>query len=262
MKFNKQNFTVNEIGDYITLTMNRTGTVDYFTRNQTFLDILKHYKPSLEIDKQQRIRAVFYTPDEDRHDKKYFIYDIALACYTDNVHVDTFLDDMSNFIKWKNENKYTVDHADGNHRNNTVLNLSLMTRSQNSAKSDLVARFVDPYAILTAYCDGEYRIELRTRVTTKQIIDIPGFGQFITHPVGDARMQLACKDADDYIDRLRWLYDTHFSWCNPENTPQTNQQQNSSLNYWAGDIENSLMSQKMLSQMKPTIFNIYKGQTA
>ena len=73
MKYNKQNFVVTEIGDYITLTMDRAGIVDYFTRNQTFLDILKHYKPSLEIDKQQRIRAVFYMPDEDRHDKKYFI---------------------------------------------------------------------------------------------------------------------------------------------------------------------------------------------
>lgn len=257
MKYNKRNFIVNEIGDYITLTMNKTGTVDYFTRNQTFLDILKHYKPSLEIDKQQRIRAVFYTPDEDRHDKKYFVYDIALACYTDNVHVDTFLDDMSNFIKWKNENKYTVDHADGNHRNNTVLNLSLMTREQNSAKSDLVARFVDPYAVLTVYCNGEYRIELRTRVTAKQI---PGVGQFITRPVGEARVQFACKDADDYIDCLRQLYDTRFSWCNPENTPRTNQQQNSSLSYWAGDIESSIISQKMLSQMKMS--NIYKGQTA
>ena len=39
MKYNKRNFIVNEIGDYITLTMNKTGTVDYFTRDQTFLSI-------------------------------------------------------------------------------------------------------------------------------------------------------------------------------------------------------------------------------
>lgn len=79
MKYNKQNFIVGEVGDYITLTMNRTGTVDYFTKNQTFLDIIKQYKPSLEMDKQQRIRAVFYLPGAERHDQKYFLYDIAFT---------------------------------------------------------------------------------------------------------------------------------------------------------------------------------------
>lgn len=265
MRYNKQNFVVNEVGDYTTLTMNKTGTVDYFTKNQTFSDILKQYKPSLEMDKQKRIRAVFYLPEEERHDQKYFLYDIAYACYAGKVHVDSFLEDMSNFIKWKNENKYTVDHADSNHRNNTILNLSMMTRKLNSSKNDLIAKFVDPFSIITAYCNGEYRIAFHTRVNIKMLenltIHIPGFGDIVPHTIGKSTMKLICEDADCYVACLRWLYDTRIQWCS-ENTPRINQQQNSDFNYWAGDIENSLKSQKMLVQMDSSVFNVFKMKCA
>lgn len=266
MKFNKQNFVIDEIGDYITLTMKKTGTVDYFTKNQTFLDVLKQYKPSLEIDKQQRIRAVFYLPTEERHDQKYFIYDIAYACYTGKVHTDSFLKDMRDFIRWKNENRYTADHADTNHRNNTVLNLSLMTRKLNSSKSNLIAKFVDPFSIITAYCNGEYRIELRTRINIEMIekltISIPNILKVIPRNIdnkniGESAIAFICEDANHYVACLRWLYDTRIRWCS-ENTPRMNQQQNLDSNYWAGNVKNSLMAQKMLAQKDSSMFNVFK----
>ena len=255
MKFNKQNFVVDEAGDYITLTMNKTGTVDYFTRNQTFLDILKQCKPSLATDKQQRIRAVFYLPNEERHDQKYFVYDIAYACYTGKVHADSFMEDMSNFIKWKNENRYTVDHADTNHRNNTVFNLSMMTRKLNASKSNLIAKFVDPFSIITAYCNGEYRIENLT-------VHIPDVGNLVPHAVGntigESVMKFICEDAKSYIACLRWLYDTRIQWCDSENTPRMNQQQNGCSSYWAGNIKNSLAAQKLLVQKDSSMFDVFK----
>lgn len=267
MKFNKQNFVVNETGDYITLTMNKTGTVDYFTRNQIFLDILKQYKPSLVTDKQQRIRAVFYTPNEGRHDKKYFIYDLAFACYANKVHVDSFMEDMRNFIKWKNENRYTVDHADSNHRNNTIFNLSMMSRKLNSSKNDLIAKFVDPFSIITAYSNGEYRIELRTRVNVEMIekltISIPSILKVIprsvnSRSIGEGAIAFICEDANHYVACLRWLYDTRIRWCDSENTPRMNQQQNNKPNYWAGNVKNSLISQRMLIEKDSSLFNIFK----
>lgn len=265
MKFNKQNFVVDEVGDYITLTMKKTGTVDYFTKNQTFLDILKQYKPSLEIDKQQRIRAVFYLPNEERHDQKYFIYDIAFACYSGKVHAESFLDDMRDFIKWKNENRYTVDHADSNHRNNTIFNLSMMERKLNSSKNNLITKFVDPFSIITLYCNGEYRIELHTRVNIKLIekltIHIPNFGELAPRAFGESVMRLICKDANCYVACLRWLYDTHIQWCDSENTPRMNQQQNRHL-YWAGNIKNSLMAQKTLAQKDVSMFDIFGMECA
>lgn len=267
MKFNKQNFVIDDTGDYITLTMKKTGTVDYFTKNQTFLDILKYYKPSLDMDKQQRIRAVFYLPNEERHDQKYFIYDIAYACYANKVHVESFLDDMRDFIRWKNENKYTVDHADSNHRNNTILNLSMMSRKLNSSKNDLVSKFVDPFSIMTAYYSGEYRIELRTRINIEMIekltISIPNILKVIPRSInnkdiGEGTIVFICKDANHYVACLRWLYDTYIRWCDPENTPRMNQKQNSELNYWAGNVRNSLISQRMLIEKDSSKLNIFK----
>lgn len=271
MKYNKQNFGIDETGDYITLTMNRTGTVDYFTKNQTFLDILKHYKPSLEMDKQQRIRAVFYLPNEERHDQKYFMYDIAYACYSGKVHVESFLDDMRDFIRWKNENRYTVDHADSNHRNNTILNLSMMSRKLNSSKNDLIAKFVDPFTIITAYSNGEYLIELRTRVNIETIekltISVPNVLKVIprsanNRSIGEGAVAFICEDANHYVACLRWLYDTRIRWCDSENTPRMNQQQNSKLNYWAGNVKNSLISQRMLIEKDSSMFNIFKMECA
>ena len=266
MKYNKQNFVIDETGDYTTLTMSKTGTVDYFTKNQTFLDILKYYKPSFVIDKQQRIRAVFYLPNEERHDQKYFMYDIAYACYTGKVHANSFLNDMRGFIKWKNENRYTVDHADSNHRNNTILNLSMMSRKLNSSKNDLVSKFVDPFSILTAYCNGEYRIELRTRINVEMIekltISIPRILKVIprsenNRSIGESAIAFICEDANHYVACLRWLYDTQIRWCS-ENTPRMNQRQNSKLNYWAGNVKNSLISQRMLIEKDSSLFNIFK----
>ena len=267
MKFNKQNFMIDETGDYITLTMNKSGIADYFTKNQTFLDILKYYKPSLNMDKQQRIRAVFYLPNEERHDQKYFMYDIAYACYADKVHVESCLDDMRDFIEWKNKNGYTVDHADSNHRNNTILNLSMMSRKLNSSKSDLVAKFVDPFSIITAYCNGEYRIELRTRINIEMIekltISIPSILKVIprsanNRSIGEGAIAFICEDADHYVACLRWLYDTRIRWCDSENTPRMNQQQNGKLNYWAGNVKSSLLSQRILIEKDNSKFNIFK----
>lgn len=262
MKYNKQNFTVDETNDYIVLTMNKTKTVDYFTNNQIFLGILKHYKPSLEIDKQQRIRAVFYLPNRERHDQKYFLYDIAYACYANKVCTDSFLDDMCNFIKWKNNNRYTTDHADSNHRNNTVFNLSMMTRKLNSSKSDLIARFVDPFSIITAYCNGEYRIDLHTRVNIETIenltLNISGFGTLVPHPIGESTVKFICKDANSYIACLRWLYDTRVQWCNGQNTPRMIHQKNSGYSYWSGNIKNSLKGQKILVQSDSSKFNVFE----
>ena len=204
--------------------------------------------------------------NEERHDQKYFVYDIVYACYTDQVHVNSFLEDMNNFIKWKNENGYTIDHADSNHRNNTVLNLSMMNRRLNSSKNDLIAKFVDPFAIMTAYCSGKYRIEFRTRVNIEMIenltIHIPGFGTLSPRAIGESAMRFICKDAVCYVACLHWLYDTRIQWCDPENTPRMNQQQNCDSNYWAGDIKNSLKSQKMLAQMDSSLFDVFKMKCA
>ena len=67
-----------------------------------------------------------------------------------------------------------------------------------------------------------------------------------------------CEDANYYVACLRWLYDTRIQWCDSKNTPRMNQQQNSSLNYWAGTLRNSLISQRMLIEKDSSLFNIFK----
>ena len=64
-----------------------------------------------------------------------------------------------------------------------------------------------------------------------------------------------------YVACLRWLYDTHIQWCDSENTPRMNQQQNRHL-YWAGNIKNSLMAQKTLAQKDVSMFDIFGMECA
>ncbi len=260
----KRNFVIEMDRGYIVTSTKNTGTKDYFSENQTFLNVLQEYLPTFDDSIDGRVRLAVWLPEEQRL-QKYLIYDLAYACYAGIVQSDSFLEDMAQFVRWKEQHGMTVDHADNNPHNNTTMNLSLMKRELNAQKSSIVARFVKPYAILTAYCSEEYRISMRTVVDPEFIkanfsmITIPEVGRITPRFfVCEATQNMLCKSAEDYVACLRQLYDTRFSWCCPNSTPRSNLKENISADYYASDIQKSLFAQEKLLQAKSTDFDLFR----
>lgn len=56
------------------------------------------------------------------------------------------------------KNGLTIDHLDGIQENGMFWNLSLMTRSQNSTKNDMLGRVRYPFFLFSVYCESKYRI--------------------------------------------------------------------------------------------------------
>lgn len=204
---------------------------------------------------------------------RFYLYDLAYACYVGMVHSDSLISDMQHYYDWKTSSGFTIDHADNNIHNNTVLNLSPMTQSLNSAKGVIVSRFKPPYYLNSVFFDGEYRVQIVTE-TDSQFLStladmigdtlttrgINGSFTFDTTSNTKASMQFVCEDAESYVACLQSFLNTRYEWCNAIQTPREHSKENSLMKYWADNINCSLQAQKMLSLMERAQFQEYRKQ--
>ena len=198
----------------------------------------------------------------DGVDHTFYLYDLALACYLGIVKQDTFLKDLQRYYNYKSSNGLSIDHADSNIHNNTRLNLSLMDKCLNGRKNAIATRFKSPYHLNSAYCDGEYRVQLEFEVEQSYLQEqlIRACVNFAVQSKGLAVMRFVCKDADSYVACLKTLADTTYGWCNPEQTPKQHSRKNKGLPYWAGNIANSLHAQRTLASMNINMFQPFSLQ--
>lgn len=257
----------------IAVKLNNGAGTDYISPNEELLKIFAcdEWQISMYNHGDRCIRCECWK--EKRNDAiKFLLHDLAYGCYTGQIHAETLIEDITRFQDWKNKRDLTIDHADSNTRNHTALNISLMPRSLNNSKKEVVALFVPPYYLNSAYCNGEYRVQMMYH-TTRQ--DEKGYSNLQatlgkqlarygfsicddTDEPTEAALHYLCEDAESYVACLRWLYDTRVSWCNPEHSPRTHSKVNQDIDYWAGDIKHSLHAEKVLSLMERSKFEPYQ----
>lgn len=245
--------------EYISIALKNGAGIDYYTYNEEFIRILEEWHISpfrnngrLQCDcwKNKYSEAI-----------RFYLYDLAYACYTGMLHADSFVADLQHYYDWKSSRGLTIDHADNNVHNNTVLNLSPMQRGTNTAKSEISARFVPPYYLNSVFYNGEYRVQIAYDVASEYLTNMLSNIGLDCVSVGNnikAAMHFLCSDAESYVACLQGLWNSRYDWCNPESTPREYAKRNNLMEYWAGNVGHSLQAQKVLSLMERGQFQQYK----
>lgn len=239
----------------IVFTVFRDGVKDYADYDDTLYKILtlnraRPFRNNGRLKFNVRANGAEHT---------FYLYDLAMACYRGMVSPDTFLEDMQRYYDFKSSNGLSVDHADSNIHNNTRLNISLMDKGLNGGKNAIAARFKPPYYLNSAYCDGEYRVQLEFEVEQPYLQEqlMRAGVSFAARSKGLAVMRFLCMDAESYVECLKMLVDSTYGWCNPEQTPRQHFKENEDVPYWAGDITNSFHAQRMLAAMDRAEFQVF-----
>lgn len=192
----------------IVYTLKCDGAKDYMTYNETLYEILcmNSLKPFRD-EGRLRIKA--------RHngvDQNFYLYDLAIACYSGQMHTESFLHDMQEFLNYKNRYDLVTDHIDGHTNNNTRFNLSLMTNTQNLNKGAIVARVPKPSLLGACYVDGVYRVHYERRgIEPDSILKLinGAIGGEHVLTAGGSTMTMArnhfCDNAESFLSCLRNL---------------------------------------------------------
>lgn len=150
----KQTHTVEIQNDKIIFTLALDGVQEHLTYDPVLYEILSmdRLKP---FRNNGRLRISVH---ENGADFKFYIYDLARACYDGRVRTVSFIKDMQSFYDYKNDNDLDIDHLDNNVHNNTAGNIVLMDAAINRKKSAITARFRPPFYLNSVFCDGEFRV--------------------------------------------------------------------------------------------------------
>lgn len=213
--------TISVSNDKIIYTYKNDNISEYLTYNDTLYHVLMHDCLKLNRGTKERL-ALSVWKDDDHENQRFKIYDLALACYMGWVGVDTYLEDMRRFMLYKRENRFDIDHADSNVHNNTMHNLSLMDETLNKQKCEITTWFKPPFALNSAYRNGEYRVQFEAIVNQYDAaIFLAKFG-IKANTLTDigAIMRFICKDAHEYVRCLKWLFDCSYEFMSDVGTPR------------------------------------------
>lgn len=251
----KQTHTVEVQNDRIIFTLALDGVREYLTYDPVLYEILKmeRLKP---FRNGGRLRISVH---ENGTDFKFYIYDLARACYDGWVKVDSFIKNMQAFYDYKNVNDLDIDHLDNNVHNNTRGNIVLMEAVLNRKKSAITARFRPPFYLNSVFCDNEFRIQLTfeaDKIFTEDFLRRCGIDRKIDKVI-PAAMHFRCTTSEDYVDCLYFLAESSYAWCMPGITPKQHHTANKEIPCWASDIQNSLRAQKILSMMCREEFQVF-----
>lgn len=236
------------IGNEIVYTRRRDGIKDYATYNETLYNILTRGRLN-PTRSDGRLKFVIWNKCE----RSFYFHDLVLACELGYItDAEDFRTGLNDFIQYKSINEKTVDHADSNIHNNTFLNLSLISRSLNARKSDIVKRFKHPYNLSIAYCAGEYRL----------IIVIPTVVK-ITTPRGTSyglvptETKLMCSNPEDLVSCLNELYTARYEWSPIMESPKEYLTKAPTTPHWTEDTLLAITQQKDIARMELSNFNHY-----
>lgn len=254
----KQTHTVEIQNDKIVFILALDGIREYLTYDPVLYEILRmdRLKP---FRNNGRLRISVH---EDGVDFKFYIYDLARACYDGRVKVDSFIRDMQTFYDYKNDNDLDIDHLDNNVHNNTKGNIVLMENGLNRSKGAITAHFKPPFYLNSVYCAGEFRIQLTfeaDKIFTEKLLRCWGIDRKIDKVV-PAAMHFRCTTAEDYVNCLYFLAKNTYAWCLSGTTPKQHHTANKDVSCWASNINNSLHAQKILTLMDSSEFDTYVQQ--
>lgn len=248
----KDTHFIEAIENKIKITLMCDKQIDYVSNNKILWEILqkKELRPYRTGDR------LAFIVQKRGNSIRFYLYDLAMACYGGWLSVNTYLVDIERYQEWKSANHLSVDHADNNRANNTIFNLSLMSGELNRIKAAIVTHFTPPYALVSAYCDGEYRVRvgMRTLGEKSELLKNVGIS-------GEAYFWLnfCCRSADEYVSCLKYLERSTYEWM--DNTAHENWHDDKDNLYVAGDIQKSMFCQKMLSLMDEKAFNVFENGT-
>ncbi len=237
---NKRTISVSASNRKIIFTYKNDNISEYLTYDDTLYSILMF--DCLKINRGTGGRLGI-TVRHDGRDIYFKLYDLALACYMGFVCVDTYLEDMERFIAYKRHKGLTVDHLDNDIHNNTVYNLSLMVDKLNKQKGEIVSWFKPPFALNSAYFNGEYRVKFEAAISQYDTaIQLAASGIRVNCTEGcTASMHFVCKDADEYVRCLKHLFDCNFTFMTNAGTPRQQWQEDKN--------QISLISDKMQEEL-------------
>lgn len=237
-------------GDILELRLKSGKGTYYFTRNDELIKILDEWRLSMFVDKDGALMCNCWKWRKSGV-RNCSLSDIAYACYSDKIHSATLVEDIRRFRNWKkcssSKGEIQIDHMDSNRHNNTERNLAPMLGKLNRVKHDVTARFLPPYYLTSAYCDGEYRVDL-------MYLTIEGK---ITTEIGVRRY--LCEDDKSYVACLKWLYDTRHEWYSLDASPREYQLTNKDGICRHTDIDYSTHMQRRLAQLERKKFVPYKS---
>jgi len=245
------------IDDYIVYTLNKDCKSDYLTYNETLLEILKldRLKP---YRKQGRLA---FKVNCSGKDITFFLSVLAYGCYSNRIKLETFIDDIQAFSKYKKALSLDIDHADDNKANNTILNLSLISSTLNRVKGVLVSKVKAPNGINAIYYRGKYRIETTSQIkpeTMKEILN--RCGGILNFDIGVSSYSsttFICDTPDEFINCLRYITDTECEWVEP--IKRLGKWVKNDGVCWCENINFSLLAQKTLSLMPESRFKPFKS---
>ena len=239
--------SIRVVGDKIIYRLKIDGIDDYATYNDTLYKILKLNRV-IPFRNNGRLQFDVW---KNNSRVKFYMHDLAFACYRGLINVDSFIEDIQRYYDYKAKYNLSIDHADNNPHNNTLYNLSFMERGLNTAKGSIVAKVKEPVYLNSAYCNGKYRIQM---LFVGEAVD--SFSdKFLNYTGGRLGMHFICDTPDNYVKCLKWLTETKFEWAEPLKDSKGWIRNNNEC--WCLNIDNSTHAQKMLSLLPESLFQAF-----
>ena len=191
---------------WIVYTLSIDGKKDYATYNTVLWEILnsKLLKPSRH-DNRLEFKVGYKYPYQK---KPWYLSDLALACYKGYVtSLESCIPEMQRYFEVKG--KKETEHMDSNTYNNTKQNLVWMEKGLNDTKSVKVTRIKEPNYLVSAYCDGEYRIWYAAILDAERGTEILRNMGYNYTAMDNRTMwyQCLCHSAEEYVQEIDLIID-------------------------------------------------------
>lgn len=156
---NNPNRCIYQAGDYIFLFHKKSGRT-YFCRNDPdlFKLLCKHRFVWSYLKKRNKLQANVVRKRQTIDDLNPYFYQIVYAFEHYGARHNNFIGKIRKMQADLEKNDLTIDHLDDLQENAMFWNLSPMTRSQNSAKSNMLGQIRFPFFLFAVYFENQYRI--------------------------------------------------------------------------------------------------------
>jgi len=151
--------TIYQIGDYIFLYHKSSGRTFFCKYYPGLFELLCNHRIIWRyLDNQNKLQANIMRKGQIIPDLMPYFHQVVYAFEHYGATANNFIGKIREMQDDLEKRELTIDHLDGNQENAMPWNLSLMSRSQNSAKKDMLGRVRYPFFLFSVYCDGKYRI--------------------------------------------------------------------------------------------------------
>ena len=200
----------------IIYTLKLDNSKHYFSYNAVLLGILKKNELS-PFRNGARLR---FRIAKNGDEVKIYGYDLGFAVYHGWItDADRYLTQYRAYAEDKQFFDKTIDHADGHVQNNTVWNLSVMTRGENTRKGTIISKVKEPFSLNSVYTGDGYRVRLHYGEIREDALKYHAFRDKRVILDGnlnaEAYLRFWCESAEEYVACLRWLTELKPEWSEP-----------------------------------------------